>query len=52
MGPVANVELIQGLYEYHWWANRRLFDVAAGLGEEVAAREAGARTALVSCNPA
>jgi uncharacterized damage-inducible protein DinB len=41
MGPVANVELIQGLYEYHWWANRRLFDVAAGLGEEVAAREAG-----------
>ncbi len=41
MGPVANVELIHGLYEYHWWANRRLFDVAAGLGGEVAAREAG-----------
>jgi len=38
---VASVELIRGLYEYHWWANRRLFDVAASLGEEVAAREAG-----------
>lgn len=38
---MASVELIRGLYEYHWWANRRLFDVAASLGEEVAAREAG-----------
>jgi len=38
---VASAELIRGLYDYHWWANRRLFDVAAGLGEEVAAREAG-----------
>ena len=38
---MASVELIRGLYDYHWWANRRLFDVAASLGEEVAAREAG-----------
>ncbi|PYM82534.1 MAG: hypothetical protein DME06_06570 [Candidatus Rokuibacteriota bacterium] len=41
MGSVASAELIRGLYDYHWWANRRLFDVAAGLGEEVAAREVG-----------
>ena len=38
---MASMELIRGLYDYHWWANRRLFDVAASLGEEVAAREAG-----------
>jgi uncharacterized damage-inducible protein DinB len=28
-------ELIRGLYGYHRWANRRLFDVAAGLGDAV-----------------
>lgn len=28
-------ELIRGLYDYHRWANHRLFDVAAGLGEAV-----------------
>ena len=28
-------ELIHGLYDYHRWANHRLFDVAAGLGEAV-----------------
>jgi uncharacterized damage-inducible protein DinB len=27
-----SVELIRELYDYHRWANRRLFDVAAGLG--------------------
>jgi uncharacterized damage-inducible protein DinB len=27
--------IVRGLYDYHWWANRRLFDVAAGLGEAV-----------------
>ena len=27
------VALIRELYEYHRWANRRLFDVAAALGE-------------------
>ena len=26
-----SVELIRELYDYHRWANRRLFDVAAGL---------------------
>jgi len=29
----VSVELIRELYGYHRWANRRLFDVAAGLGE-------------------
>jgi len=34
------VPLIQQLYDYHRWANRRLFDVAAGLGE-AATRDMG-----------
>lgn len=34
-------ELIRGIYDYHWWANRRLFDVAAALGEEAAGRDVG-----------
>jgi uncharacterized damage-inducible protein DinB len=34
-------ELIRGLYGYHRWANRRLFDVALGLGAEAAARDMG-----------
>lgn len=38
-GPGA-VEIVRGLYDYHWWANRRLFDVAAGLGAGVE-REVG-----------
>jgi uncharacterized damage-inducible protein DinB len=29
------VALIRELYDYHRWANRRLFDVAAGLGDAV-----------------
>ncbi|HYB69926.1 MAG TPA: DinB family protein [Candidatus Bathyarchaeia archaeon] len=29
------VALIQDLYDYHRWANRRLFDVATGLGDAV-----------------
>src|SRR3989338_11048354 len=43
MADVTALDLIRGLYEYHRWANRRLFDVAAGLGEEVAGREVGAQ---------
>src|SRR5262245_57913165 len=27
--------LIRELYDYHWWANHRLFDVSRGLGEAV-----------------
>ena len=29
------VAMIRDLYDYHRWANRRLFDVAAGLGDAV-----------------
>ena len=36
-----SVELIRGLYDYHRWANRRLFDVATALGEDLAARDVG-----------
>lgn len=35
------VGLIRELYDYHRWANRRLFDVAAGLGDAVT-RDMGA----------
>jgi uncharacterized damage-inducible protein DinB len=37
-----DVELIRGLYVYHHWANRRLFDVAHGLGAAAGGREMGA----------
>ena len=33
--------LMHDLYEYHRWANHRLFDVAVALGEEACARELG-----------
>ncbi len=36
-----SVELIRGLYDYHRWANRRLFDVTTALGEDLAARDVG-----------
>jgi uncharacterized damage-inducible protein DinB len=29
------VQLIRELYDYHRWANRRLFDVATGLGDAI-----------------
>ena len=29
------IDLIRGLYDYHRWANRRLFDVTVGLGDAV-----------------
>jgi uncharacterized damage-inducible protein DinB len=35
------MELVRGLWDYHWWANRRLFDVAAALGDEATRREVG-----------
>jgi uncharacterized damage-inducible protein DinB len=36
-----SIALIRELYDYHRWANRRLFDVAAGLGDGVT-RDLGA----------
>ena len=36
-----SIELIRELWDYHHWANRRLFEVAAALGEEAAGREVG-----------
>lgn len=33
--------MIRDLYEYHRWANRRLFDVAAALGDEACTRDVG-----------
>ena len=36
-----SLDLIRGLYDYHRWANRRLFDVALALGENLAARDVG-----------
>ncbi len=41
MGEKLDLELIHGLYGYHRWANRRLFEAAAKLGEEGAAQEVG-----------
>ena len=41
MGEATALELVRGLYDYHWWANRRLFDHAAMLGEEAAGRDVG-----------
>ena len=36
-----SVDLIRELYDYHHWANRRLFDIAAGLGAAVVTRDMG-----------
>lgn len=41
MGEMTGLEMIRELYAYHRWANRRLFDVAAALGEEAASQEVG-----------
>jgi len=35
------IALVRGLYDYHWWANRRLWDIASALGDGVD-RELGA----------
>jgi uncharacterized damage-inducible protein DinB len=37
-----SLPLIRELWDYHAWANRRLFEVTAALGEETAGRELGA----------
>jgi uncharacterized damage-inducible protein DinB len=36
-----SVHMFQELYAYHRWANRRLFDVATALGEELVSRDVG-----------
>jgi uncharacterized damage-inducible protein DinB len=36
-----SVEIVRELYAYHRWANRRLFDVAAALGEAPVGRDVG-----------
>ena len=41
MTDVPSLMLIRELYEYHWWANRRLFKAAAELGEKPTIREMG-----------
>ena len=35
------LELIQGIWGYHWWGNRKLFDEAAALGEAAAKKDLG-----------
>ena len=36
-----SVAMMRDLYEYHRWANHRLFDVASALGEQACARDLG-----------
>lgn len=43
MAELSAQETMRNLYEYHWWANRTLFDVVAALGEEAAGRDLGAQ---------
>ena len=43
MTDVPSLMLVRELYEYHWWANRRLFEAAAALGEKATIREMGAQ---------
>jgi uncharacterized damage-inducible protein DinB len=38
-----SVDLICGLYDYHRWANRQLFEVTTARGEEMAGREVGSQ---------
>ena len=37
------IALLREHWEYHHWANRRLYDVAAALGEEIVARQVGSQ---------
>jgi uncharacterized damage-inducible protein DinB len=41
MGDAQGIELIRGLWDYHWWANQRLYETAAALGEETAGQDVG-----------
>ena len=41
---------MRDLYEYHRWANHRLFDVAVALGEDACARELGKQFSVPTLN--
>jgi uncharacterized damage-inducible protein DinB len=41
MADIGALDTIRGLYDYHRWANRRLYGVAAALGDEVVGRDVG-----------
>jgi uncharacterized damage-inducible protein DinB len=41
MTDVTALDLVRGLYAYHWWANRRLLDHAGSLGEDALQRDVG-----------
>ena len=45
---MTSTELIRSLYAYHRWANRRLFDVAAALGDAALARDMGTHWSVPS----
>jgi uncharacterized damage-inducible protein DinB len=44
----VSLAMIRDLYEYNRWANHRLFDFAAGLGEAVCGREVGTQFSMPS----
>jgi uncharacterized damage-inducible protein DinB len=43
-----SLDLVRGLYDYHWWANRRLCQHVDGLGEELAGRDVGPQFSMPS----
>jgi len=43
-----SLEQIHGLYDYHRWANRRLFDIALERGEDAVERDMGPQWSLPS----
>jgi uncharacterized damage-inducible protein DinB len=43
-----SLAMIRDLYEYNRWANHRLYDFAAALGEELCGREAGTQFSMPS----
>ena len=36
-----SIEMIRGIYDYHRWANRALFDIALARGDEAVERDLG-----------
>ena len=45
---MTSLDLIRGLYDYHRWANRRLFDVAAALEPAILTRDLGAHWSVAT----